>query len=145
MCYCLLQCILQGTTTLYIFFQYGFAFGITNLAAFIASPLCAKYGDKIGAGRLITIGFYLNALSGIAFGFLIYADTKELFLGFSYILRFLLFKMIKSSDNVYNLTSLFQMLVRLSRRGLLECCNSCNDDSTTRQANNGHGSRRDLP
>jgi len=70
--------------------EYGFAFGITNLAAFLASPLCARFGDAIGATKLYTGGFLLTSFSGIAFGFLAYAQDKGIFLFFSYILRALL-------------------------------------------------------
>ena len=70
--------------------KYGFSFGITNLAAFIVSPISAKYGSKIGVLKLCTLGFYINAASCICFGFLTYTQNKATFIGLSYLLRLVL-------------------------------------------------------
>jgi len=70
--------------------EYGLSFGILSLASFIASPFCIKYGDTIGPMKLCAVGFLLNAASTICFGLLEYVDTKNVFLAFSYILRFAL-------------------------------------------------------
>jgi len=67
--------------------EYGFSFGITNLVAFIVSPLIARYGSKIGMLNLCTMGFCINAICCICFGLLAYAEHKTVFLGFSYLIR----------------------------------------------------------
>jgi len=69
--------------------QYGFVFGIANLAAFISAPFFGVYGTKIGAKILYNFGALLQALAGIAFAFLEYVDNTAAFLGLSYLLRFL--------------------------------------------------------
>ena len=67
-------------------FQYGWVFGIANLAAFLLAPLCGKFGAKIGVKYLYNIGAFLQSSVGFAFGFLVYADNTIVFLTLSYIL-----------------------------------------------------------
>ena len=72
--------------TLYTF-KYGFSFGITNLAALIASPFCVTYSETWGAKKLYIIGVTGLVVSTICFGFLDFTCNKLVFLGASYILR----------------------------------------------------------
>ena len=67
-------------------FQYGWVFGIANLAAFLFAPLCGKFGAKIGVKYLYKIGAFLQASVGFLFGFLVYVDNTIIFLALSYIL-----------------------------------------------------------
>ena len=67
--------------------KYGLVFGIANLAAFLFAPLFGKYGTNIGVGFLYKSGAFLQALCGLAFGFLVYCDNTAIFLALSYILR----------------------------------------------------------
>ena len=69
------------------FSQYGFVFGITNLAAFISSPIFGAYGAKIGEKLLLNYGAFLQAICGIVFAFLKYIPNTAAFLGLSYLLR----------------------------------------------------------
>ena len=71
-----------------IVFQYGFVFGIAPLAAFIASPLCGIYGEKIGIKVLYNFGAFTQGISTGSMGFLEFVDNKDAFLGLSYALRF---------------------------------------------------------
>ena len=68
--------------------QYGFVFGICNLAAFFFAPLFGRYGEKIGAKTLFKVGTFTNALMGIAFGFLSFIDDATMFISLSYFLRY---------------------------------------------------------
>ena len=68
-------------------FQYGFVFGIANLAAFLVAPFFGKYGTKIGPKLLYNSGAYLQGICGLAFGFLTYIENVDLFIGLSYLLR----------------------------------------------------------
>ena len=68
--------------------QYGFVFGIANLAAFLFAPIFGKFGTRIGPKLLYNSGAYLQAICGIAFGFLTYIDNVNLFIGLSYLLRY---------------------------------------------------------
>ncbi len=68
--------------------QYGFVFGVCNLAALLTAPLIAKFGVLIGPKLLYNIGTIFQALSSLAFGFLAYVDNLHLFLGLSYFFRF---------------------------------------------------------
>ena len=67
--------------------QYGFVFGICNLAAFFFAPLFGRFGDKIGAKHLFKFGTLTNALMGLAFGFLTYVEDTTTFISLSYLLR----------------------------------------------------------
>jgi MFS family permease len=69
--------------------QYGFVFGILNLAALIFAPIFSQYGYAIGAKLLYNIGAFVQAIVALLFGFLIYCQSTELFLGLSYFLRFI--------------------------------------------------------
>lgn len=69
------------------FSKYGFVFGIANLAAFLFAPLFGRFGTKIGPKLLYNCGAYLQAICGIAFGFLTYIDNVNVFIGLSYLLR----------------------------------------------------------
>ena len=69
------------------FSQYGFVFGIMNLAAFISSAIFGAYGEKIGAKLLYNLSSFLEATCGIAFAFLEYVPNTAAFLGLSYLLR----------------------------------------------------------
>ena len=57
------------------------------MAAFISSPLFARYGSKIGPKFLYNSGAFLQAICGLAFGFLTYITDVKLFLGLAYCLR----------------------------------------------------------
>ena len=63
-------------------------FGITSVAAFIFSPIFGAYGERIGTKFLYNGGAVIQALSCIAFGFVVYLDNLSVFLGVSYILRY---------------------------------------------------------
>jgi hypothetical protein len=67
--------------------QYGFVFGITNMAAFITAPFFGRYGSVLGPKLLYNSGAFVQALAGISFGFLDYIDDTATFLGLSYTLR----------------------------------------------------------
>ena len=67
--------------------QYGFVFGIANLAAFIFSTIFGKYGARLGAKLVYNIGAFTQAFIGISFGFLKYVQNVPTFLGLSYLLR----------------------------------------------------------
>ena len=69
--------------------QYGFVFGIYNLAAFIAALFFGRYGSQIGPKLLYNTGAFGKALAGLSFGFLDYIDDTSTFLGMSYVLRLL--------------------------------------------------------
>ena len=69
--------------------QYGFVFGIYNLAAFIAALFFGRYGSQIGPKLLYNTGAFGKALAGLSFGFLDYIDDTATFLGMSYVLRLL--------------------------------------------------------
>ena len=67
--------------------QYGFVFGIVNLAAFLFAPIFARFGTKMGPRSLHITGAFIQAFAGLAFGFLVYIETSGPFLGLSYFLR----------------------------------------------------------
>ena len=71
---------------MYFKFKYGWVFGISNLAAFLMAPLCEKFETKIGVKCLLNLGVFLLSSVDFAFGFLVYADNKIVFLGLSYVL-----------------------------------------------------------
>ena len=71
--------------------QYGFVFGIANLAAFLSAPVFGVYGTKIGAKLLYNFGAFLQPLCGLAFAFLDYVENTAAFLGLSYLLRYIIF------------------------------------------------------
>ena len=75
--------------------QYGFVFGVVNLAAFLFAPFFARYGTKIGPRFLVILGAFIQAFSGLSFGFLAYVETSGLFLGLSYFLRFVTLYFLK--------------------------------------------------
>ena len=60
------------------------------MAGLVASPLCAKYSDSIGAKKLYAIGVTVLGISCICYGLLVYVEDKVLFLGVSYFLRWVL-------------------------------------------------------
>ena len=62
-------------------------FGIVNFATFLYAPIFGKFGKKHGPKLLHNSGAYLQAICGIAFGFLTYIDNVNLFIGLSYLLR----------------------------------------------------------
>ena len=69
--------------------QYGFVFGITNMAAFLTAPFFGRYGSQIGPKLLYNTGAFVQAFAGISFGCLDYIDDNlSAFLGLSYFLRF---------------------------------------------------------
>ena len=68
-------------------FQYGFVFGIANLAAFLFAPIFGRYGSKIGPKILYNCGAFLQGICGLCFGFLTYIEGANLFIGLSYLLR----------------------------------------------------------
>ena len=67
--------------------QYGFVFGIANLAAFLSAPIFGRYGAKIGPKFLYNFGAFVQAFCGLAFGFLDLIPQVGAFLGLSYFLR----------------------------------------------------------
>jgi MFS family permease len=67
--------------------QYGFVFGITNMAAFLTAPFFGRYGSKLGPKLLYNTGAFVQAIAGISFGFLDYIDDTTTFLGLSYTFR----------------------------------------------------------
>jgi len=67
--------------------QYGFVFGIFNLAAFLSAPIFGKYGPKIGPKLLYSMGAAVLGVCGVLFGFLEYIEDAQLFIGLSYLLR----------------------------------------------------------
>jgi len=69
--------------------QYGFVFGICNIAAFFFAPIFGKFGDKIGPKRLFIIGAFTNAIFGLAFGTLQFVEDTTLYITLSYVLRFI--------------------------------------------------------
>ena len=69
--------------------QYGFVFGITNLALFICGPFFGKYASKIGLKMCFSSGAILQGLSGFMFAFVPQFEDVAMFLALSYFLRFL--------------------------------------------------------
>jgi len=67
--------------------QYGFVFGIVNLASFIFAPLFGRFGDKIGAKLMYNIAGMMQGASALAFGFLSFVDNVSVFLALSYTIR----------------------------------------------------------
>ena len=67
--------------------QYGFVFGIANLAAFIFAPIFGKFGAQIGPKLLYNVGAFTQGFVGVSFGFLKYVQDAAPFLGLSYFLR----------------------------------------------------------
>ena len=72
--------------------QYGFVFGIANLAAFLFAPFFGRYGSKIGPKILYNFGAFTQGFVGITFGFLVYIENAGAFLGLSYLLRLVLYE-----------------------------------------------------
>ena len=69
--------------------EYGFVFGIANLSLFLFSPIFGAYATKIGPKTCFNCGAVLQGVSGFLFAFLPYCSTTGLFIGLSYLLRFL--------------------------------------------------------
>jgi len=69
--------------------QYGFVFGIANLSLFIFSPIFGRYGSTIGPKLCFNVGAVSQGVSGFLFAFLPYIDSVDLFIGISYLLRFI--------------------------------------------------------
>jgi len=67
--------------------QYGFVFGIFNLAAFLGGPIFGKFGGRIGPRMLYTVGAFLQGISGLLFGFLAFVEDTSTFIILSYFLR----------------------------------------------------------
>ena len=65
--------------------QYGFAFGIVDLAALLSSPFFATFGERIGPKLLYTAGGFIQGLSGLGKACLGYVDSSGLFLTISYV------------------------------------------------------------
>ena len=68
-------------------FQYGFVFGITNLAALLTAPVFGEYGSRLGAKCTYNFGALVQSLCALSFGCLAYVDNLSIFLGLSYFLR----------------------------------------------------------
>ena len=68
-------------------FQYGFVFGIFNLAAFLGGPIFGRFGGRIGPRILYMVGAFLQGLCGFLFGFLQYVNETNTFIILSYFLR----------------------------------------------------------
>ena len=71
---------------MYFNFKYGWVFGISNIAAFLMALFCGKFEAKIGVKCLLNLGVFLLSSVDFAFGFLVYADNRIVFLGLSYVL-----------------------------------------------------------
>ncbi len=69
-------------------FQYGFVFGVVSLAAFIAAPTFAHFGNRMGPKLVYNVGSLTMGISGIAFGLLELIDQTAPFIGLSYFLRY---------------------------------------------------------
>ena len=67
--------------------QYGFVFGICNIAAFFFAPIFGRFGEKIGPVVLFRIGAFTNGLFGLAFGALAFVEDTTLYITLSYVLR----------------------------------------------------------
>ena len=67
--------------------QYGFVFGVVNLAAFFSALVLGRFGDRLGAKLLYNTGGLLQRLGGIAFGLLEFVEDADAFIGLSYFLR----------------------------------------------------------
>ena len=67
--------------------QYGFVFGIANLAAFLGAPIFGRFGTRIGPKLLVNLGAFVQAICGLCFGFLTYVQNTAAFLGLCYLLR----------------------------------------------------------
>ena len=67
--------------------EYGFVFGICNIAAFFFAPIFGKFGDKIGPKRLFITGAFTTAIFGLAFGTLQFVENTTLYITLSYALR----------------------------------------------------------
>ena len=68
--------------------QYGLVFGLSPLTAFTFAPIFGRYGSRFGLKHLFNSGVFMYALAGLAFGFLDFVDNVNIFLGFSYFLRY---------------------------------------------------------
>ena len=71
--------------------KYGFVFGITNLMAFICSPIFGTYGERIGIRILFHISAFIQGIIGISFGLLDFVKDAKVFLMLSYLFRFVSF------------------------------------------------------
>ena len=67
--------------------QYGFVFGISNLAACITSPFVGKIGAWLGIRFLFKTTTVALSIVGTAFGFLEFISNIDLFLILSYFFR----------------------------------------------------------
>ena len=54
----------------------------------ISAPIFGKYGTRIGPKLLYSGGAVVLGVCGVLFGFLEYVDDVNLFIGLSYLLRF---------------------------------------------------------
>jgi len=88
--------ILKGATPS----QYGFVFGIANMAAFLFAPIFGRYGTKIGLKLLYNTGSFVQSIAGILFGCLDYVQHPGLFLGLSYTLRQIILSCLLINCNV---------------------------------------------
>ena len=71
---------------MYFNFKYGWVFGISNIAAFLMALFCGKFEAKIGVKFLLNLAVFLLSSVDFAFGFLVYASNRIVFLGLSYAL-----------------------------------------------------------
>ena len=62
------------------------------MAAFFAAPLYGMFGDKIGTKYLYNFGAFAQGISAVCLGFLVFVDNTAAFLGLSYVLRFVSYK-----------------------------------------------------
>ncbi len=72
--------------------QYGLVFGLSPLTAFTFAPIFGRYGSRFGLKHLFNTGVFMYALAGLAFGFLDFVENVNIFLGFSYFLRYFQFR-----------------------------------------------------
>jgi len=69
--------------------QYGFVFGVFNLSLFVFSPIFGKYGMSIGVKYLYIGGTFIVGVVTTLFVMLKDLPDPKMFIGLSYILRFL--------------------------------------------------------
>ena len=87
--------------------EYGFVFGIYQLAVFVVSPVFGANLNTIGAKKALLGGIGSVAISTIAFGFLDQIEDSKQFLGLSFILR-----VAAGTGNSAFLTACFSLIAK---------------------------------
>ena len=70
-------------------FQYGFVFGIAQLATVLCTPFVSKYGYLVGPKFVLLLGGIPQGICTLAFGFLTFIQDSTTFLVLSYFLRYI--------------------------------------------------------